>query len=60
MQENNIMGAPNAEEINDYSLTEKNCAFKLENTVDRFDFSVISCMSCNLSSLFLFGKKEHK
>ena len=39
---NNIMGAPNVEEINYDYLTENNCAFKVEKTVDRFDSSVLS------------------
>ena len=54
------MGDPNVEEINYDYLTGKNYVFKLENNVDRFYFSVISCMSCIFLSLFLFDNKRYK
>ena len=59
-RKNNIMNAPNVEEINDDYLPEKNCGFKFLKTVDRFDFSVHSCMSCIFLSLFFFGNKTYK
>ena len=34
------MGAPNVEEINYDYLTENNFLFKLDKTVDKFEFSV--------------------
>ena len=41
---NSIIGDPNVEGLNDDYLTENIFSFKLEKTVDRFDFYVIFFM----------------